>query len=178
MTWCAAFPSFSFEGVILHVGYKKTALVIIVIAWIALDQFTKGLFGGALPGDSFGDMLGGLVKLVLVHNTGAAWGIFSDNTYVLGAFSVVVVAALLVYFFVNAQSVSWLQTIGIALIAAGGIGNAIDRFTQGYVTDFIAVTFIDFPVFNVADIGVTCGVALLFIGLLAQWRSEGREADR
>ena len=56
-----------------------------------------------------------------------------------------------------------LQMAGYALVLAGGIGNAIDRFVQGYVTDFIEFSFIDFPVFNVADIGVTCGFALIVI---------------
>ena len=55
---------------------------------------------------------------------------------------------------------------------AGGIGNAIDRFAQSYVVDFIEFSFIDFPVFNVADIGVTCGFVLLFIGLILAFKNE------
>ena len=112
------------------------------------------------------------MKFVLVHNTGAAWGILAGNTMALGAFSAIVVLVLAVYFLVNAKTVNLFQTVGFGLIVAGGIGNAIDRFVQGYVTDFIAVTFIDFPVFNVADIGVTCGVVILFIGLMLAWRQE------
>ena len=108
----------------------------------------------------------------LVHNTGAAWGMFAGNTALLGVFSLVVVCALVGYFVYDRENVNLLQTIGIALVGAGGIGNAIDRFIQGYVTDFIAVTFIDFPVFNVADIGVTCGVVLLFLGFALQWHQE------
>ena len=46
---------------------------------------------------------------------------------------------------------------------AGGLGNAYDRFFTGYVVDFINVTFMDFPVFNVADIGVTCGIVAFFV---------------
>ena len=148
---------------------------VIAIAWIALDQWTKSLFSGAVPGDFLGSAPGGLVNFILVHNTGAAWGIFAGNTVALGVFSCVVVAALAVYFLVNARSVNVLQTVGFALIVAGGIGNAIDRFVLGYVTDFIAVTFVDFPVFNVADIGVTCGVVVLFVGLVVAWRREGDE---
>ena len=125
------------------------------------------------PGTSLGLVLGGLVDVRLVHNTGAAWGIFAGNTALLGVFSLVVVCALVGYFAYDRENVNLLQTIGIALVGAGGIGNAIDRFIQGYVTDFIAVTFIDFPVFNVADIGVTCGVVLLFLGFALQWHREG-----
>ena len=124
------------------------------------------------PGTSLGLVLGGLVDVRLVHNTGAAWGMFAGNTALLGVFSLVVVCALVGYFAYDRENVNLLQTIGIALVGAGGIGNAIDRFIQGYVTDFIAVTFIDFPVFNVADIGVTCGVVLLFLGFALQWHQE------
>ena len=55
---------------------------------------------------------------------------------------------------------------------SGGLGNAFDRFAQGYVIDFIDFTFIDFPVFNIADIGVTCGFVLLVIGYLLAARKE------
>ena len=158
-------------------AYKIILFAVIVVAWIALDQWAKSLFAGLVPGQTLGTTLGGLVNLMLVHNTGAAWGIFADNTFALGVFSVVVVAVLVVYFIVNIRTVNIVQTVGFALICAGGIGNAIDRFVQGYVTDFIAVTFIDFPVFNVADIGVTCGVAVLIIGLLIGSRSSGSSAE-
>lgn len=156
---------------------KKTALlVLIMVAWIVLDQWTKSLFAAAQVGEKVGSILGGLVNFTLVHNTGAAWGIFSDNTIALGVFSAIVVVVLLVYFAYARSTMNYLQTIGVALIAAGGVGNAIDRFTQGHVTDFIAVTFIDFPVFNVADIGVTCGVVIFFIGLLLAWRTQEDDA--
>lgn len=63
---------------------------------------------------------------------------------------------------------SALGALGLSLVVAGGIGNAIDRFTLGYVVDFIEPVFIDFPVFNVADIGVTCGVALFIASLIIE----------
>ena len=148
-------------------------LVALFVGWIVLDQLTKSVFSGVQPGTSLGLVLGGLVDVRLVHNTGAAWGMFAGNTALLGVFSLVVVLALVGYFAYDRENVNLLQTIGIALVGAGGIGNAIDRFIQGYVTDFIAVTFIDFPVFNVADIGVTCGVVLLFLGFALQWHREG-----
>ena len=56
---------------------------------------------------------------------------------------------------------TFMQLFSIGIVVAGGIGNAIDRFVTGYVVDFICFDFIDFPVFNIADIGVTCGVLIL-----------------
>ena len=67
--------------------------------------------------------------------------------------------------------------LGGALVVAGGIGNAIDRFIQGYVVDFIELSFMDFPVFNIADIGVTCGVALIFIAVIFFWRGDDGASD-
>ena len=61
---------------------------------------------------------------------------------------------------------------------AGGIGNAIDRFTLGFVVDFIEPTFIDFPIFNIADIGVTCGIILFIVSLLIHERTEAKRAAR
>lgn len=56
---------------------------------------------------------------------------------------------------------TFMQLFSIGVVVAGGIGNAIDRFVTGYVVDFICFDFINFPVFNIADIGVTCGVVIL-----------------
>ena len=64
------------------------------------------------------------------------------------------------------------------LVVAGGIGNAIDRFTLGFVVDFIEPTFIDFPIFNIADIGVTCGIILFIVSLLIHERTEAKRAAR
>ncbi len=118
------------------------------------------------PGTSAGMILGGLIDLRVVHNTGAAWGIFSENTFALGLFSTVLSLIITAGTLYYARRLSYATLIGLALIVAGGIGNALDRFIRGYVIDFFAATFVDFPVFNVADIGVTCGVAIVVISLL------------
>ena len=57
-------------------------------------------------------------------------------------------------------------TASVACVVGGGLGNMVDRLARGSVTDFIATAFIDFPVFNVADIAVTCGIAISLIGYL------------
>ena len=99
-----------------------------------------------------------------------AWGMFSDSTLFLGAMSLVVCAVLCVYLFAFSPRAPLVQVLGAALVVAGGVGNAIDRFAQGYVVDFIDLAFMDFPVFNVADIGVTCGFVLFLAGMLLEWR--------
>ena len=159
----------------MHVRRNTIVLVAIVVIWVVLDQFTKSLVAGQALGSTFAGPFLGLVDFRLVHNTGGAWGIFEGNPSALGIFSIAVCVLLIAYYLWQRHEVNLVQTIGIALIVAGGIGNVIDRFTLGYVTDFIEFAFIDFPVFNVADIGVTCGFVLLFLGLIVSWRNEAKE---
>lgn len=157
---------------------KAAAFFVIAIAWVVLDQMTKGLFVGMQPGGVLAGPFLGLVDIRLVHNTGGAWGIFSDSTFGLGVFSVIVCLVIAAFFLLTIKDCSMAQTVAFSLIVAGGIGNAIDRFAQGFVTDFIEFSFIDFPVFNVADIGVTCGFALLVISMLFSMRNGDAEVDK
>lgn len=146
-------------------------LASIVVAWIAIDRITKVLVDSYQANTViFGPILG-IFDITLVHNTGAAWGIFGDSTILLGIFSVVVCALAILYIALVKPPASTLSTIGISLIVAGGIGNAIDRFSNQYVIDFIRPIFIDFPVFNIADIGVTVGVIVFIISLLFDFRN-------
>ena len=151
-------------------GRKCALFALIVLMWVGLDFATKQIFKEATVGQRFLDQpILGLFDFRLVHNTGGAWGIFSGSTFELGVFSLVVCVLVAGYFFYIRREASWVTTIALSLVVAGGIGNAIDRFAQGYVIDFIEFTFIDFPVFNIADIGVTCGFALFLIGFLVEW---------
>lgn len=150
---------------------KRNVLVFVlcVLIWLVLDILTKGFFNAFDPGELIGGPFAGIFEFRLVHNTGAAWGMFANSTFILGVVSLVVCVLLVVYLFVLEPQSSLGSTIGLALVCAGGVGNALDRFTLGYVVDFIAPVFIDFPVFNVADIGVTCGIVIFLISLLFTW---------
>lgn len=162
---------------------KKTGftLGIIAIIWFALDRVTKVYFdsGQFSLGQDISDSILGIFHLTLVHNTGAAFGMFANGTIVLGVISVVISFALLALPLLlelyNSRSkntskpkfqFSAIQLLSVAIVAAGGIGNAVDRFITGYVVDFICFDFMDFPVFNIADIGVTCGILILLTNLL------------
>lgn len=156
--------------------YKKTAITLtcVFVVWFILDKITKIYFdsGQFFLGQNISDSIFGIFHLTLVHNTGAAFGIFGDSTIILAILSLVIAVFLLAMPFVNIYlynlgtnrfQANFMQLFCVAIVAAGGIGNAIDRFISGYVVDFICFDFIDFPVFNIADIGVTCGIILLLI---------------
>lgn len=146
---------------------KLVAFALVSLVWIVFDRVTKLWADAHEPGDVLVEDIAGLFEFKLVHNTGAAWGMFSDATQILGIFSIVVCVIILILFFTYIRtSGTMAQSIFLAFVFAGGIGNAIDRIQYSYVVDFINAKFIEFPVFNVADIGVTCGIVLFLIAFL------------
>ena len=101
----------------------------------------------------------GLVELRTVHNYGAAWSSFSGQRWLLAAVTcciVAVVAVLLARRVVRHP----LGVAACAMIVSGGIGNIVDRVRLGYVVDMFNLLFMEYPVFNVADIFVVCGTLL------------------
>lgn len=154
---------------------RRNLLVFAFVAfiWLVADVATKADFDTFPVGSVIAGPFLGLFQFRLAHNTGAAWGMFGDSTFALGVMSVLVCTALAAYLVAIARRANLAEVVGVALVFAGGIGNAIDRFTLGYVVDFIDTTFIDFPTFNIADIGVTCGFVLFFLGMLYSLRQEG-----
>lgn len=151
----------------------------VLLVWIVIDYLSKRVFDSVqhAPGDVVAGPFLGLFRFRLVHNTGAAWGMFGDSTMALAIVSLLVCIVLVIYLFAFAPRANLSQVIGLALVVAGGVGNVIDRLAQGYVIDFIEPVFIDFPVFNVADMGVTCGFILFAISLILSWRREDRSTD-
>ncbi|MBQ9021794.1 MAG: signal peptidase II [Eggerthellaceae bacterium] len=150
---------------------KLVVFVLLSAVWLLLDRITKVWANTHEVGEVFVDDIAGLFEFRLVHNTGAAWGMLADSTFALGIFSIIVCVVLLVILFTYIRtSASLASAVFLALIFAGGLGNAIDRLSFSYVIDFINAKFISFPVFNVADIGVTCGIALLLISMFIHER--------
>ena len=149
---------------------------VVVLVWLILDRMTKLYFEHhyLLGQESANDYL--LFHFKLIHNTGAAWGMFGNSTFMLGITSLLVCVVILalgcMYSKVFERSLSLWEAFSLALVFAGGLGNAFDRFVYGYVVDFIDLTFMNFPVFNVADIGVTCGFISFFIAVLVLSRHD------
>ena len=131
-------------------------------AILALDQWVKHWITVNLPLGESMPLLPGFMQLRTVLNYGAAWSSFSGMRWLLvGVTSVIVlaVAYVLVRRIVR-------HPIGVAacfLILSGGLGNIIDRVRLGYVVDMFDFQFMNYPVFNVADIAVVCGAVLAVI---------------
>ncbi len=153
-------------------GSVRTASLVaaVSVVVVVIDQLTKSMIRSSIrPGD-VSDVIGPL-DFVHVHNTGVAFGLLSGAgrmlvlLLVLGAFVVFALLARL-------PEHRPLVVAGIGLVGGGAVGNLIDRARLEHVTDFIRVPH--WPAFNVADIGVTVGVALI---LIDQWRHVGREVE-
>ncbi len=158
-------------------GRASILLAVIAVAWLVLDRLTKLHFDRFGLGDDLGGPFFDLFQFTLVHNTGAAWGMFSGSTFPLAIFSVLLSVAVAIFVVENAKRSNWMLVVGGALVVAGGLGNAVDRFALGYVVDFIRLSFVDFPVFNIADIGVTCGFVLIIISIVFFWRDGAQDVS-
>ncbi len=143
---------------------KIIVLSVLIVVVLALDLVTKYVFDG-MYAEGTGVSLG-IFNLIIVHNHGAAWGIFSGNQVGLVILSLVFLA-IFIWFYVKDKKKSWLLTVTFAFLCAGCLGNLYDRLVFGYVRDFIQFAFWQsFPVFNFADVFLTFGVVMFIIYLL------------
>ena len=118
--------------------------------------------------------INGFLEWNYVENTGAAFGSFSGNTALLSVITAVIIIAGIAAIILKKINNKFLLVTATVIIA-GGLGNLIDRIFRGYVVDFIKVLFIDFPVFNFADILVTCGSFMLIIYLIIDIYKDSRK---
>ena len=141
---------------------------------IVLDQFTKYLVRANMqPGDRI-PVIGDWMSIYYVQNTGTAFSMFRDNQFVTVFLTSVLIILCIVFIVKEARDGKRLIPVLFTFVASGGISNMIDRLTLGYVTDMISCGI--FAVFNVADIGVTCGCILTMITLLILYGDEDKEA--
>lgn len=141
---------------------RSPALLLGVAAvTVVLDQWTKRLATEHLAYAPPVQLVGDLVQLTYTRNSGIAFGLLAGRNFPLYVFSIVAAVAVIVLF-LRHDRLSPARHLSLALILGGAVGNLIDRVTTGEVVDFILLAWRghEFPVFNVADIAVTSGVAL------------------
>ncbi len=141
--------------------------IIIVIVGIALDQVTKLWASGSFVGQTI-EIIPGIINFTYAENTGAAFGIFANATWLLAVVSFVLAVVMGVFLIktrkvYGAKKYGKLYVVSLSMIISGAIGNLIDRVLLGYVVDFIQFDFVSFPVFNVADSLVCVGTAMLAV---------------
>ena len=156
--------------------------LVLAVAVVAADQITKLMtVHNLVPGEAV-NVIGTFFRITYLTNDGAAFGMLSGQSRLLTFLPLVVIVPALI-FAVSAKKTNPILRCAVALIAAGGIGNIIDRVRLGHVIDMISFSIFP-PVFNVADIAVTGGCALIFVYALfgdriAEWMSERKtKGDR
>ena len=139
---------------------KWLPLGLFLAAVAAVDQITKALVRARIPYGGEVKLIPGIVRLTYVRNTGAAFSMLRGGRWFF--------LALLAVFFIGVAVLIRRKLISkpaelwcLAAIGGGALGNAIDRALTGEVTDMIEPLFINFAVFNVADIFITCGAIAL-----------------
>lgn len=155
--------------------------ILLFFLLIGLDQLFKNLASVNLKDGPDVPLIGNAVILHYLENTGAAFGIFRDHSWLFYVLTIVIFAVIFcVYLRITRQLHSYIRLDVTAFrirtyrnmiflcyilicLGAGAIGNLIDRIFRGYVIDFIYLQFMHFPVFNLADILVTVSAVLIVI---------------
>lgn len=154
----------------IHDAMKKLIYPFIAAFVIAADQITKYMVRSSMqPGDRI-PVIGDLVSIFYVQNTGTAFSMFAGNKFVTIVLTGLLITACVVFVIREVSSGHRAVPILLTFVASGGISNMIDRLSLGFVTDMISCG--SFAVFNVADIFVTCGCVLTMAAVLLLYKDE------
>ena len=141
---------------------QRSTTLSIAAAIVLIDQLSKAAISAFLVDGKTMTAIPGILSLQLVHNSGAAFSLFSRSTELLGYLSLLVSVGILVWIGRQRAIPLW-QGLATACLLGGTLGNGLDRWRLGYVVDFLALVPINFPIFNGADIAIN--FAVLFFGL-------------
>ena len=151
---------------------RKVSIFISILLLIILDQAVKGYVVKEIPLGGMRRFIPKVVSLTYLKNSGAAFSMLENQQWFFTIITLIAMGAAFVYLYRHIKGSIWLL-LGLTLIISGGIGNFIDRVRQGFVVDMFHLDFMNFAIFNVADIYLTIGVGLLLIYLL---REESHES--
>ena len=134
---------------------------------ILIDQISKFLVLIFLGFENSKNIIPYFLNFNLVKNKGAAFSLFSNSTTLLTFTSVFASLVLITLIFKSSHKSYW-NSLGLTYLLGGTIGNGIDRIFKGYVLDFLEISAINFPIFNVADISINIAMACFIIDLLSK----------
>ena len=154
---------------------NKLLYLITLIVLIGCDQFTKHLISSSMQLGQSQEIIDNFFYFTYAHNTGVAWGMLAGHLW-LFIIVALISAVLMIIFFKRTRKEEILTRFGLVLTFAGMIGNLADRIVLGYVRDFIDVIIFNynFPIFNIADVAVVIGVALIIIEIIFEEHIHGK----
>ena len=148
---------------ILNIKNNRFYFIVLSLLITFTDQYTKNIINLNYTSLINKDLI--IFSIDYVKNYGAAFNIFSGSRILLSTVSIII-TFLLVYLILYKKNISNLNLFSYSFILGGTIGNGIDRIIKGYVIDFINLNFINFAVFNIADISINIGLIFLIYGLI------------
>lgn len=144
-------------------------IILISFIVIIIDFITKLIISNNLVMNSSVEIISNFFYLTYTHNYGGAWSIFDNSTLFITIVSFLIIIGIIYYLFKN-KVTKKIEIVGYSLLLGGAIGNLIDRIVYGYVIDFFDFYIFgyDFPIFNVADIGIVVGIILLLVSMILE----------
>ncbi len=146
---------------------------LIILAALVLDRVTKYIVDSNMQVGQTVPVIENVFHFTYIQNQGAAFSMWQQQWIILIGFPLVIIAVCLVLIFIKRKIWNRLILTSISFICAGGIGNLIDRISQGYVIDMF--DFRVFPVFNIADIFVCVGCGLMVLDVVLSERKNRRD---
>ena len=142
----------------IKIIYNRFYFILFSSIIVLIDQISKSTISANSKQLINKDFI--IFSIDYVKNYGAAFNIFSGSRIFLSLISITI-TIFLIYLILNKKEISKIDLFSYAFILGGTIGNGIDRIIKGYVVDFINLNFIEFPVFNIADICINIGLFLI-----------------
>lgn len=144
-------------------------LIFITLIIIIFDVISKIFISNILILNKSITIIPNFFYLTYTHNYGGAWSIFDNSTLFITIVSFLIIIGIIYYLFKN-KVTKKIEIVGYSLLLGGAIGNLIDRIVYGYVIDFLDFYIFkyDFPIFNIADIGMVVGIILLLVSMILE----------
>ncbi len=165
--------SLTFPGALKY----RLCMLLPAVLLAGLDQWFKYLAVVFLKGNPATVLIDGILELLYVENTGAAFNMLADQRWFFIIVTLAVLLFLLALIISGRYRTHALLNISFCLVLAGGIGNLIDRIAYGYVVDYIYLKWIDFPVFNFADCCLVIGAIVMLIFFLFVYEDAKPQKD-
>lgn len=150
-------------------AYKKISnyfIYILAILFVFIDQFSKYYVDKTFHLLSSSNLITNFISIQKVYNTGAAFSMLEGKVAFLSLLSIVAIIFIIGYILKSNTRLYLLLSLAWSLLLGGTIGNLIDRVVHGYVVDFINLNFINFPVFNFADIFINIGAFIVIVYII------------
>ena len=147
----------------LKIKKNRFYFILLSVLIIIFDQYTKNIININYKSLINNDLI--FFSIDYVKNYGAAFNILSGSRIFLSTVSIII-TLFLIYLILYKKNIRNIELFSYSFILGGTVGNGIDRIIKGYVIDFINLNFINFPVFNIADISINIGLIFIIYGLI------------